>query len=100
MYTCVMTATNLIGGSFACSVVWLLVSLFFLKFITFLMQLCKIVFERLEKTPLIPPFPRAVCASAPLFVSTAQLRLSGFISIGQNMRISNVFSSTFSALTS
>ena len=38
---CVMTVTYLTGGLIACSVVWLLVSFFFLKFITFLMQVCK-----------------------------------------------------------
>ena len=41
MDECDMTLTYLRGGLSACSVVWVSVEYFFLKFIKFVMQLCK-----------------------------------------------------------
>ena len=41
----VMTVTYLRGGLCTCSVVWLFVSLCFLTFLKFLMQLCKHFFK-------------------------------------------------------
>ena len=47
MYMCGMTVTYVTGGSFVCSVMWLLVSLFLVTFITFLMPLCESFFSKL-----------------------------------------------------
>ena len=60
MFTCVMTVTYLRGGLSACSVLRLLVSLFYGTFIKLLMQLCKNSFYVLLKPRLIPFFCAAV----------------------------------------
>ena len=100
MHTCVMTVAFLRGGLSACSVVWLLVSYFFLKFIKILMQLGKNFVYKLLKRRLTPCFLKADWTPKPLFLSAAHLRLSTTISFLQKMTISNVFSSAFSDLTS
>ena len=50
MHACYMTLTYLRGGLSICSVVWVSVQYFFLKFIKFLMQLCKISSKDLKIT--------------------------------------------------
>ena len=97
---CGMTVTYLRGGLSACSVVWLPVKNFFLKFIKILVQLCENFFSKLQEPRLIPSYPGAVYAFALLFLSAAQLRLFETLSFGLEMMISNIFSSNLSDLTS
>ena len=47
MNACDMTLTYLRGGLSTCSVVWVSVQYFFLKFLKFLMQLCKTFLQKL-----------------------------------------------------
>ena len=50
MHACDMTLTYLRGGVSPCSVVWVSVQYGFLKFIKFLLQLCKNVLVKALKT--------------------------------------------------
>ena len=91
MHACDMTLTYLRRGLFNCSVVWVSVQYFFLKFITFLMQLCKNFFWKLKRPRLMPSLSAAVYACATPFGSLLLLRLSVIIGFGLSLTISNVF---------
>ena len=56
MHACYMTLTYLRGGLSTYSVVWVIVQSFFLKFIKFLMQLCKNFFSNFKNYGSYLPF--------------------------------------------
>ena len=56
MHACDMTVTYQRSRLSTCSVVWLPVKYFFLKFIIFLVQLCKMVFQKLTNHTSYPLF--------------------------------------------
>ena len=80
MHACEMTLPYLRGGLSTCSVVWVLFRYFFPRFMKFLMQLCKSLFQNFENYGsyllLLEPFTLA----QPFFWSLLLLRLSATLS--------------------
>ena len=95
-----MTLAYLRGGLSTCSVVWVHLRYFSLKFIKNLMELCKNFFWNFKKLRLIPSFSRAVYACATLFLESASVSLNCDFRFCVKMTITRVVSSIFSDLTS
>ena len=100
MHACEMTLTYLRGGLSTCSVVWVHVRYFSLKFINFLMQLCKNFFSNFRNYGSYLISLELFTLAQPFFWSLLLLRLSAILSYSIKMTISRVVPSIFSDLTS
>ena len=100
MHVCDMTLTYLRGGVSTCSLVWVSFQYFFLKFIKFLMQLCKNFLYHFKNYGSYLLFLEPFTLAQLFFWSPLLLRLSATLGFSLKMTISNVASSIFSDLTS
>ena len=95
-----MTLTYLRGGSSTCSVMWVSFQYLLLKFLKFLMQLCKNFLYNFKNYGSHLLFLEPFTLAQPFFWNPLLLRLSATSGFSLKMTISRVVLSIFSDLTS